>query len=218
MFLHQKPVKRVDMWILYFFCFCWSSLISSPEPKAHKVSLYYSKAPSSVVVVVHTFEQLYLQDQLANFSQILSVASLGWGKGCIRFWGRSDQNCGYHGNRKLPLTYNGQNCVPAFSQWPLIRSLSNLQVTRTGIKSRMSSNLGQVGLFTTELFALECSHWLWMGKMGSPSFLSYYEFSLHQSYRHKISDEFEFRSYLTSHFGVTCLWAVKRNDVYSFSH
>ena len=166
MFLHQKPEKRVDMWILYFFCFCWSSLISSPEPKAHKVSLYYSKAPSSVVVVVHTFEQLYLQDQLANFSQILSVASLGWGKGCIRFWGRSDQNCGYHGNRKLPLTYNGQNCVPAFSQWPLIRSLSNLQVTRTGIKSRMSSNLGQVGLFTTELFALECHIDFEWGKWG----------------------------------------------------
>ena len=27
-----------------------------------------------------------------------------------------------------------------------------------------SSNLGVVGLFTTELFALERSHWLWMGK------------------------------------------------------
>ena len=114
---------------------------------------------------------------------ILSVASLGRGKGCIRFWGRSDQNCGYHGNRKLPLTYNGKNGVPAFSQSPLIGSLSNLQVTRTGIKSSVSSNLGRVNLFTMELFALERSHWLWMGKMVSLSFLSYYEFSLHQTYR-----------------------------------
>ena len=70
--------------------------------------------------VIHSFEQKYLQDQLAYCSQILSVASLGWGKGCIRFLGRSDQNCGYHGNRKLPLTYNGKNSVSAFSQSPLI--------------------------------------------------------------------------------------------------
>ena len=34
----------------------------------------------SVVVVVHTFEQIYLQDQLADFSQIVSLASLGWGE------------------------------------------------------------------------------------------------------------------------------------------
>ena len=66
--------------------------------------------PSSLSVV-HNVEQLYLQGQLANFSQILSVASL-----------------------------------------------SNLQVTRTGIKSWMSLNLDRVGLFTTELFALERSH------------------------------------------------------------
>ena len=34
--------------------------------------------------------------------------------------------------------------------------------------------------------------------------------------RHKISDEFKLRSYLTSHFGVMCPWAVK-NYVSSFS-
>ena len=65
---------------------------------------------------------------------------MGSGKGCIRFWGSSGQNCGYHGNRKRPLAYNGQNGVPAFSQPSLIGSLSNLQVTKTGIKSLMSSN------------------------------------------------------------------------------
>ena len=71
--------------------------------------------PNRPATVGNPFEQLYLQDQLANFSQILSVASLGWGKGCIRFWGRSDQNCGFHGNTNLSLTYNGQNGVPAIS-------------------------------------------------------------------------------------------------------
>ena len=35
-----------------------------------------------------TFELEYIWSQLANLDQILYVASLGWGKGCIRFWGR----------------------------------------------------------------------------------------------------------------------------------
>ena len=48
-----------------------------------------------------------------------------------------------------------KNDVSSFSQSPLIGSLSNLQVMRTGIKARTSSNLGQIGLFTEELFALE---------------------------------------------------------------
>ena len=81
---------------------------------------------------------------------------MGRGEAALGFG--ANQNCGYHGNRKLPLAYNGENGVPAFSQSHLIGSLSNLQVTRTGIKSLMSSNLGRVGLFTTELFALESSH------------------------------------------------------------
>ena len=119
----------------------------------------------------------------AKWLQWPFTISLGCGKGYFRFWNRSDQNCGYLGKRKYPLTYNRENGVSAFSQSPLIGSLSNLQVTRTGIKSRMSLNLGRVGRFTTELFALERSNWLWMGKMVSPSFLSYYEFSLHQTYR-----------------------------------
>ena len=48
-----------------------------------------------------------------------------------------------------------KNDVSSFSQSPLIGSLSNLQEIRTGIKARTSSNLGQIGLFTLELFALE---------------------------------------------------------------
>ena len=63
----------------------------------------------------HTFELEYLWSQLANLDQILCVASLGWGKGCIRFLGRLDQNSGFHGNRKPPLTYDGENDVSTFS-------------------------------------------------------------------------------------------------------
>ena len=103
----------------------------------------------------YTFELEYIWGQLVNFDQILCVASLGMGKGCIMFWGRLDQNYGVNGNRKPPLTYNGENCLSTFSLLLLIRSFLNLQVTRTCIKSRTNSNFAQIGPLTTELAALE---------------------------------------------------------------
>ena len=103
----------------------------------------------------HTFELEYLWSQLANLDQILFVASSGRGKGCIRFWGRFDQNASFHGNRKPPLTYNGENDVTTFSRLFLIWFFLYLQVTRTCIKSQTSSNFGQIGPLTTELAALE---------------------------------------------------------------
>ena len=107
------------------------------------------------VVVVHTFKLKYLWSQLANLDQILCVALLGWGKGCIRSWGRLDQNSGFHGNRKLPFTYNGENDVSTFSRLFFIGSFLYLQATRICIKSQTSSNFGQIGPLTTELAALE---------------------------------------------------------------
>ena len=71
------------------------------------------------------------------------------------FWGRLDQSSRFHGNRKNPLTYNGENGVSTFSLLLLIRSFLYLQVTRTCIKSLMSSNFGQIGQLTTELAAIE---------------------------------------------------------------
>ena len=112
------------------------------------------RRPSSSVVI-HTFKLEYLWSQLASLNQILCVASLVWGKGCIRFWGRLDQNSGYHGNKKPPLTYNGENDVSTFSRLLLIWSFLYLQVMRTCIKSWSSSNFGQIGPLTTELAALE---------------------------------------------------------------
>ena len=103
----------------------------------------------------YTFELEYLWGQLSNLDQILWVASLGLGKSSIMFWGRLDQNSGVDGNRKPPLTYNGENSVATFSQLLLIRSSLYLQVTRTCIKSGTSSNFGQIGPLTMELTALE---------------------------------------------------------------
>ena len=68
----------------------------------------------------HTFELEYLWSQLANLDQILCVTSLGWGKGCMRFWGRLDINSDFHVNRKPPLTFNGENDVSTFSRLFLI--------------------------------------------------------------------------------------------------
>ena len=129
------------------------------------MSLYYSNDPSSVrrrpsVVVhpssfVHTFKLEYLLSQLANLDQILCLASLGWGKGCIMFWGRLAQNSGFYGNRKPPLKRKGVNDASTFCRLFLIRSFLYLQVTRTCIKFRTSSNFGQIGPLTTELAALE---------------------------------------------------------------
>ena len=83
------------------------------------------------------------------------------------FLGRLDQNAGVHGNRKPPLTYNGENGVSTFSRLFLIRSFLYLQVRRICIKFRTSSNFGQIGQLTTELVALEhlkISHRRIMGK------------------------------------------------------
>ena len=76
----------------------------------------------------------------------------GAGEGLHKVKGILDQNSGFHGNRKPPLTYNWENDVSTFSQ---LLSMRSLQVTRTCIKSRTSSNFGQIGPLTMELAALE---------------------------------------------------------------
>ena len=109
-----------------------------------------------------------------------------------------DQNSGFHGNRKPPLTYNGEKDVSTFFLF-FIRSFLYLQVTRTCITSQTSSNFGQIGPLTTELAALErlkISHRLIMGK-------SYFHASslifdriiikvAGNQDRHKSLDEFDF--------------------------
>ena len=115
----------------------------------------------------YTFEFEYLWSQLVYLDQILCVASLGWGKGCVRFWGRLDQNSGFHGNRMPLLTYNRENDVSTFSRLFFIRSFLYLQAMSICIKSFTSSNFGQIWPLTTELAALEVykiSHRLIMGK------------------------------------------------------
>ena len=96
----------------------------------------------------------------------------------------------------------------------LIGSSSILQVTRTAIKSWMSSNSGQIGLSPSENFT--CS---WVAKKPIfdlvqsivPSILIESSSDLQVTGAvHKFSDEFEFRRDQTIHFGVTCPWEPKK--------
>ena len=73
----------------------------------------------------------------------------------MRFWARSDQNSGFHGNRKLPYGYNGKNGVYTFSRLFFIGSFSYLQATITCMRARTSSNFSLIGPSTAELAAPE---------------------------------------------------------------
>ena len=135
----------------------------------------------------------------------------GVGKRLHKVLGQIGSKLWFHGNRKPPLTYNGENDISTFSRLFFIRSFLYLQITRTCIKSRTSSNFGQIGPLTTELAALErlkISHRLLMGKccLHASSFI----FDriiikvVGNQDRHKSSDEFDFGRDQTTHFGVTC--------------
>ena len=126
------------------------------------------------------------------------------------FGGRLDQNSGVHGNRKPPLTYNGENAVSTFSRLLLIRSFLYLQVMRICTKSRTSLNIGWIGPLTTELAALEHLKnfpQTYNGKMvfhaSSFSFDRIIIKVAGNQDRHKSLVEFEFGPNQTSHFGVT---------------
>ena len=78
-----------------------------------------------------------------------------WGDAAVRFCSRFHQNYGCHGNRKLTLTYNGENDISTLTPSVVIRFSLILQVTRISIKSRTNSNFGQVGPLPSELGAIE---------------------------------------------------------------
>ena len=132
------------------------------------------------------------------------------------FWDRLDQNTGVHGNRKPQLTYNGENGVSTFSRFLLIRSFLYLQVTRTCIKSRTSSNFGQIGPLTMELAALERLknfRRLIMGKWCLHAILFIFDWIIIKvagnQGRHKSLVEFDFGPNQTTPFRVTCPWVMK---------
>ena len=150
------------------------------------------------VDIIHTFELEYLWSQLASHDQILCVASLGWGKGCIMFYCRLDQNSGFYGNRKCPLTYNGENDFSTFSQLFFIRSFWDLQ-DRHKVSDKFEFRPDR-----TTLYGVRCS-WVskkfphrlimekWCLQASSLIFDRIFIKLAGNQDRHKIWNEFEFR-------------------------
>ena len=64
----------------------------------------------------HTFKLEYLWSQSANLDQILCVASMGWGKGCIRFLGQIGSKLWFPWKQKAPIDLKwGKWCLHLFS-------------------------------------------------------------------------------------------------------
>ena len=59
-------------------------IFSSPEPKAQRWAYSIPVKPASVRASVHTFKHEYLCNQLADWNEILSEASLGGGGGRLQ--------------------------------------------------------------------------------------------------------------------------------------
>ena len=81
------------------------SIFSSPEPKAHgELIVYQSSRRLSVClsvclcVCVFTFLNMNISEISGPIATKFYLKHHGRGKGCIRFWTRSDQNSGVHGN------------------------------------------------------------------------------------------------------------------------
>ena len=85
-----------------------------------------------------------------------------------------------------PLTLNGENGVSIFSQLLWIQSSSNLQVTRTGIKSWMSLNFDRIRTVILQVRALE--RWKKCLQVFSVTF----DWIFGNKDRHKSWNEFKF--------------------------
>ena len=99
--------------------------------------------------------------------------------------------------------------------WPCRRHnlfigyIRNLQTNVAGIKSGMSLKIGQIGLFTLELRALELKS-LYFTVPGRDRllFIGYLR-NMQILWHYKILDKFEDRPHRTIHLRVTCPWVLK---------
>ena len=84
--MYQQETAWCITHVFHFVAWCITSQNSLSEKVTQKGELIVYQWS---VVIVHTFKLEYLWSQLANLDYILCVASLGWGKGCMRFWGKT---------------------------------------------------------------------------------------------------------------------------------
>ena len=95
-----------------------------------------------------------------------------------------------------------RKCCPGDSAFTFDGSSSNLQVTRTAIKSQTESNSGQILPVDLELLALECLIKCCEHDSAFIFYLIFFTLADRQD-RHKISDGFDFGPDQTIRFGVT---------------
>ena len=105
---------------------------------------------------VDIFKVEYLCNQWVNRNKILIEPLFGWGKGNALGFGLD--RIGTLVSMATDSSHRvimGENIVTTLAPLFLIGSSSYLQVIRTSITSRTSSNFGQIGPRSAELAALE---------------------------------------------------------------
>ena len=120
------------------FVFDWLIIKVAGKQDKHKSLVEFDFGPNQtthfgvtcpwVTKISHFWTWISLKPVGQSWSNFM-CSIIGIGKGCIRFWGRLDQNSDRHGNRKPPHSF-------------LIESSSKLLVTRTGIKAWRKSISG----------------------------------------------------------------------------
>ena len=149
---------------------------------------------------------------------MLCEASLGAVKGYIMFLGRLDQNSGVRGNRKPPLTFNGENGVSTFSRLLLILIL----FIRAGQDDmhQISDEFEFRPDWTIDYGASKKSNRLIMGKWYFHASSFIFDRIIIKvagiQDRHKSSVEFDFGSSQTTNFGVTCPRVTKISHVWTW--
>ena len=116
----------------------------------------------------HTFELEYLWSQLANLDQILCVASLGWGKDCIRFWARLTLAHWTQVSNRCPLGYLFSVAIDSIHFKFIGNKDMHIILNPFKFRPDRTTNYGVICPWTSEKYP----HRLMMGKMVSPLFSS----------------------------------------------
>ena len=107
-----------------------------------------------VCLSINIFKLEYLRNQWANRKEILSEPLLGWGKAALGFVPDRIRTLVPMATDSSHRVIIGKCCEHSSAPSFLIGSPSYLQVTRTSITSRTSSEFGQIGPRTADLAAL----------------------------------------------------------------
>ena len=108
----------------------------------------------------HTFELEYLWSQLANLDKILCVASLGWGKGCIRFWGRLTLTHWTQVSNRCPLGYLlfQSNFDEMMKRYKQLLTYIKTAVTRNYSEKSINSILDYISTSKQVSLHQDCDH------------------------------------------------------------